>query len=155
MDTFNMGQLTKEMVSGRLKEMEDPCAAAAEVMEKAMLSALRNAKEFGPAERSMVAEMCYGAITAILLRHQCLSRGGIEILRAAGAAAGALHIDPTEMMTQAIRGLARIRSVCSKDQLQDLSYGLDREFMGAGERLREECQENATLPLTKHFPYKA
>jgi hypothetical protein len=140
METFNLGQLTKEMVASRLREMEDPCAVAARILEDALTSALRNAKGFGPGEKEMVSEACHGAMIGILLRHQDLSHGAVQVLRAACAAAQALSLDPTEFMTLAIEGLARIRNVAPPEQLHEMIYALEAEFMGAGEVFRELCQ---------------
>jgi len=147
MDTFNIGQLTKEMIAGRLGEMEDPCAVAAEVMERALLSALRNSQSLGPTERAMIAEVCHGAITGILLKHQSIPHGAVQIMRAVASASHKLSLDSTEMMMQAVRGIARVRAVASQEQMYQAAYALESEFMGAGEALKAECSEDATLPL--------
>lgn len=148
METFNLGQLTKEMVASRLSELEDPCAVAAKVLEKALYSALRSAKEFGPAQKAMISEVCHGALTGILLRHQSLPHGAVEILTAVCSVAQRLDLDPTEMMTRAIRGMARIRTVASKDALHEIPHALETRFMGAGELFKEETSEDATLPIS-------
>lgn len=140
METFNLGQLTKEMVASRLRELEDPCAVAAKILEDALTAALRTAKEFGPEQKAMVSEACHGAMIGILLRHQDLARGAVQALRAVCAATQTLCLDPTEVMTLAIIGIARIANVASGQQLHDIVYALEEEFMGAGEAFRELCR---------------
>ncbi|MFH1724785.1 MAG: hypothetical protein ABII00_09205 [Elusimicrobiota bacterium] len=149
METFNIGQLTKEMVAKRLSELEDPCAVAAELMEDALFSALRGAREFGPAQKAMVSEVCHGALTGILLRYHSVPRGAIQVLRGACSVAHRLSLDPTEIMTRAIRGMARIRAVATKEQLSETAYALEAQYMGAGELFSDECRKDATMPILR------
>ena len=143
METFNLGQLTKEMVASRLGEMPDPCAVAADILEKALTSALRARGRFGPAEQEMVSEACHGALIGILLRHQSLPRGAVEVARAAASVVHALNLDPTEFMTCALLGLSRIRWVASEEQVGEICFALETEFMGAGEVFIDQCRQIA------------
>jgi len=146
-ETFNLRQLTKEMISKKLEEIEDPIEAAAGIVEKALYAALKDAAEFKRHESLIVQEACHGALTAMVLKDQNLSRGAVRILKAVTMAAGRLNLDTTDMIKQALIGLARIRKVTTRQQLYEIGNAIQSEFMGAGDFFRAEISLEPTEPI--------
>lgn len=146
-ETFNLNQLTKEMIAKRLAEMEDPMDAMAEIVEKALYAALRGAGAFGPREKMLVVETCHGALTAVLLRERNLCQGAVRIIQAVVSVAGRLNLDATDTIKHALIGLARIRKVLTREQLYAIGNAIQEAYMGAGDFFRAEIALDPTEPI--------
>ncbi len=146
MERFNIGQLTKEMVVTRLSELQDPCAAGAEIAKKTLLIALENAQTFEPEHKQSIVEICAGAMTGLLLSEQDVSHGAVCVLKKAYDAAVQLHLDPTEVMELALRGIIYTRKFLTPAQFADIQAAVTTEFMGVGEVFLRICEETEVLP---------
>ena len=132
MDELRIHQLTKEMVAEQLRRMGDPCAAAAAVVRQSVSAALRGMPEGTAAER-VVEDSVKGAMTALLLADQCLSRGGLLVLAAVVDAAAEAQMDPTEAMRSALRGLADLGRFADPARIEEIRVEIEARYMGAGE----------------------
>jgi hypothetical protein len=145
MDPIRIEQLTKEMVAEELRIMGDPCASAALVVRKTLEGALKDPAAKADAER-IIEESVKGAMTALLLADQSLARGSVLILEAVADRAMEHHLDPTDCMRAALKGLADLRRFVEPSRLDDIRLEIDAHYMGAGEVFVEYLRRVAVAP---------
>lgn len=141
MDDFKISQLTKELVTARLRDLEDPCAAAAELVRSTLEVALRGLPPGTVAESRVVEDACQGAMTSLLLNDQNLVRGAVLILEKIVDLAAALNLDQPEMMRSALRGIADMQRFARPEMLAEIRYAIESRFQGAGLAFEALCQE--------------
>ncbi len=132
MDELRIHQLTKEMVAEELRQLGDPCAAAAAVVRKTLSAALASPPD-GTARERVVEDAVKGAMTALLLADQSLSRGGMLVLATVAEVAAETHMDPTEAMRAALSGLADLRRFVDPTRMEEIRIEIEAKYMGAGE----------------------
>ena len=147
MDELRMQQLTKEMVAEELRRLGDPCAAAASVVRKTLSAALPNIALTGAPTALVIEDAVKGAMTALLLADQSLTRGSILIVEAVMDIAEQRHLDPTESMRAALKGLADLRRFVDPSRIDDVRLEIEAHYMGAGEVFLEYLKG---VPLAKH-----
>ena len=135
MESFRLGQLTKELVAAKLRAMDDPCAAAAEIVKTTVSVALRGMPDKREAWTGAIKDACQGGITGLLLAEQNVAKGAVMMLRGVGAVAVENHMDPTEAMAAALQGIADLKRFILPERMAELKDAIDAEFMGAGECL--------------------
>jgi hypothetical protein len=145
-DDFKISQLTKELVTARLKQMEDPCAAAAALVKDALSVALKGLPPGAVAESRVVEDACQGAMTGLLLNDQPLHRGAVLILERVVDLANALNLDQTELMRSALRGIADMRRFVRIEVLGDMRQAIEARFHGAGLAFEALCAEPTPDP---------
>lgn len=141
MDPFKVSQLTKEIVLARLREMADPCVAAAALVKRTLEVAFKDLKPGSVAESRIVEEACQGGMTALLLNDQDIVRGAVAILEAVVDLAHGFNLDQQEMMRSALRGIADMRRFASPDILVAIRAAVEDRFHGAGLELEALCKE--------------
>lgn len=146
MDDFKISQLTKELVTARLRELEDPCAAAAELVRGTLLVALKGLPPGAAAESRVVADACQGAMTSLLLNDQSLTRGAVLILQRVSDLASELNLDGPEMLRSALRGIADMRRFARPETLADIRCAIESRFQGAGLAFEAFCAEPVPAP---------
>jgi hypothetical protein len=132
MDELRIHQLTKEMVAEELRQLGDPCAAAAAVVRRSVSAALKNAPQ-GTSAARVVEDSVEGAMTALLLADQSLVRGGMLVLEAVIDVAAEAQMDPTEAMRSALCGLADLRRFVDPARIEEIRVEIEAKYMGAGE----------------------
>jgi hypothetical protein len=140
MDEIRIGQLTKEMVAEELRQLGDPCAKAAAVVRKTLAAALSGDPPAADPKR-VIEDAVKGAMTALLLADQNLTRGAMQILETVSEAAAAGHLDPTEAMCAALKGLSDLRRFAEPSKLDDIRHAIESRYMGAGEVFAELLRE--------------
>lgn len=143
MDDFKIGQLTKEMVVVRLKNMGDPCAAAAEVLKKTLLVALKDTKPGDSGYVRVIREACEGAMMGLLVMEQNLPVGAVRMLEAIGEASAELNLDPAAMMEGGLEGIADMHRFLTGDQMDAIHHEIDTSLMGAGDAFYAVCSSLA------------
>ncbi|MDE2039864.1 MAG: hypothetical protein KGO96_09065 [Elusimicrobia bacterium] len=144
MDDYRINQLTKEIVSARLKELENPHAAAAALVRRTLEVALRGLEAGRAAESRIVEEACQGGMVALLLNDQSLPEGAVAILEAVSALAARLNLDQPEMLRSALRGIADVRRFVTPEVLSELRSAIEASFQGAGEVFEGFAREPAS-----------
>lgn len=137
MESFKLGQLTKELVAAKLRVIDDPCAAAAEIVHATLKVAMASLADDTQAQAAVIEDACRGGMTGLLLAEQDVARGAVMHLRKVAEVAAAHHMDPTEAMLAALRGIADLKRFLPPDRLEKLRAAVDAEFMGAGDCLRK------------------
>ena len=141
MDDFKINQLTKELVSARLRELPDPCAAAAGLVRETLSVALKTLAPGSVAESRVVEDACQGAMTGLLLNDQNLVRGAVLILEAVVDLAGALNLDQPEMMKDALKGIADMRRFVRPEMMYEIQVAIEARYQGAGVAFDALCRE--------------
>src|SRR5438552_4050606 len=72
-DDFNFGQLTKEMVTNRLKEVHDAPTVAAEIARKTIVAGVQGTRASGQSPQETVTQIVKGAMSGLLLIDKYLS----------------------------------------------------------------------------------
>lgn len=135
MDELRIHQLTKEMVAEELRQLGDPCATAAGVVRKTLAAALANSPA-GTEGTRVIEDTVRGAMTALLLADQSLSRGGMQVLEVV-LETTAEHVAPPDAMRAALKGLADMRRFIDPARLDEMRVEIDAKYMGAGEVFAE------------------
>ena len=133
MDELRIGQLTKEMVAEELRLLGDPCAAAAAVLRKTLTAALAP----DDAAARVIDDAVKGAMTALLLADQSLSKGALMALEAVLDVAGAKQVDNELAMRSALRALADLRRFVEPARIDELRLALEMKYMGTSEVFTE------------------
>jgi hypothetical protein len=139
MEELRIHQLTKEMVAEELRRLGDPCAKAAEIVRATLLAALANPPQGTEGER-LIEDTVRGAMTALLLADQSLSRGGMLILEVVLESTQEV-VAPGDAMRAALKGLADMRRFIDPNRLEDMRIEIAAKYMGAGEVFTEYLRE--------------
>jgi len=133
MSDFKVGQLTKELVAIRLRNMGDPCSAAAELVKKTLLVALKGVQAKDPQITTIIRDACEGGLTGLLVAEQSLPKGAVKLMEAVSEVAMEMGLDPMEAMQAALEGFADLYKVVTQEQLDDIRRELGTNFMGTNE----------------------
>lgn len=148
MDEFKINQLTKELVTARLRALEDPCAATADLVRRTLEVALKGLEPGTVAESRIVEDACQGGMTGLLLNEQSLTKGSIAILEAVVDLAGKLNLDQPEMMRSAMRGIADMQRFVPSAAMGEIQIAIEARFHGAGVAFEALCREAARRDIT-------
>lgn len=136
MEEFKLGQLTKELVTAKLRAMDDPCEAAAELVLATLTVAFRGIPENSEKRLVAVEDACRGGIIGLLLSEQSVSRGAVALLERIAALASTSRMDPTAAMEASLRGIADVKRFLLPERVEELRAAVDAKFLGAGDVLR-------------------
>jgi hypothetical protein len=131
MDELRIHQLTKEMVAEELRLLGDPCKTAADVVRRTLTAALQSPPD-GTAPERIIEDAVKGAMTALLLAEQNLSRGAMLVL-AAVLDVSTSAVDPTVAMGAALKGIADLRRFTDPNRLEEIRLEVAAKYMGADE----------------------
>jgi hypothetical protein len=145
MEDFKINQLTKELVVIRLKNMGDPCIAAAELVRKTLAVALKGTPPNDANFIRVVREACQGGMTGLLVTAQNMPVGAVRMLEAVGEMAMELGFDPTRAMRGAIEGIADMHRFLTVEQMDAIRKEIDANLLGAGDVFYETWQAVAHL----------
>src|SRR5271170_4458136 len=98
MEDFKISQLTKELVTARLKTMGDPSAAAGDIVKQTLQVALKGTKQGDSAFLDPIRDVCQGGMTGLLIAEQSLPRGAVRILEVVAELSTEFSLDPTRAM---------------------------------------------------------
>jgi len=128
-EAFLISQFAKELVSIRLHATDDPCASAAALVRETAAVALKSRPEEADI---VIADACYGALQALLLADQDLSRGATLMYAAVLELAQPLNLKPASLSEYSLEGFARMRRLLTQTQIIDLLETLESRFPGSG-----------------------
>jgi hypothetical protein len=143
MEDFKISQLTKEIISEKLRQLPDACRAAADLYKQTLRVALAGLEAGSAADNRVVGDACQGAMTALLLKDHSLPKGAALILEATVELAAELNLDQVELMRSAVKGIADMRRFVPEDKLHDIREAIDAQFNGVGAAFDGFCAEAA------------
>lgn len=132
-ETFNLAQLTKEMVVHQLKNLEDPARIVAEVVRGTMIARVKGPEISDSDLQDVVREICKGAVSGMLLMETPLPRGCAKVLQAARSFAGAVGRDEDLVKIAALKGLSDVRRFVDTSLLNSIAEKLNETRSGAGD----------------------
>ncbi|MDD5656775.1 MAG: hypothetical protein PHF00_05915 [Elusimicrobia bacterium] len=136
-DGYDFEKLTREMVAA--KAAKSP-ATAAEIAVRTIISGVPSTRERQD-PRLTVVGVCRGAMSGMLLLEGDLVATAVELLRAMGQLSLTAHLDPADLMTWAMEGVASVVGMGApilKSQVRD---AIESNFMGAGEVFDGLCEK--------------
>lgn len=139
-DQYNFGQLTKEMIVNRLRDASNAPEAAAEIAKKTIIAGVKSTQAAGQSPKETVKEICYGAMSGLLLIEKNLPQAAVFILRDMAEISNELRLDPSELMTWAMGGIAKIAAVVPREASYDIRAKIDEEYQGVGEVFGKLCE---------------
>lgn len=129
---FHLDALTKAMLDVALSGPSASIQGAAEVVASTIVSAVVSTRS-GQAPRETVIQICKGAMGALLLKEKNLTEGAVEILKRMAEASQTLALDPQELLTWCLEGIAGISPMISPDARQQIRDAVNDLYMGTGE----------------------
>jgi hypothetical protein len=142
-DAFDFEKLAKEVVTGRLAEVSDVPAACAEVARKMIVSAVASTGSRQD-PRKTVTDVCRGLLAGALLLNKELPPIAVALLAETATIAGEVNLDPMEMMTWAMEGIAAVCHTAGADCESAVQEAIEQKFMGAGEAFAAACAAAGT-----------
>ena len=125
-------KLGHELVVGRLKDVADPYALAAEVARKIAVSTLVGARERQD-PRATVAAACRGVMSGMLLLEKDLPKAAVALLNQMAPVAQETSLDPADCMSWAMEGIAPVCRLAPPGAADAVSAAIEETFMGAGQ----------------------
>src|SRR5260221_27916 len=98
-ENLSLGQLTKEMIVSRLKDAKDAPAIAADIVKQTILASMPSIKVSGRSPQESVEDICFGAMSGLLLIEKDLPQGATLILSGMAEISQKVNIEPSELMT--------------------------------------------------------
>ncbi|MBI4345829.1 MAG: hypothetical protein HY553_03175 [Elusimicrobia bacterium] len=138
-ERLDLGKLAKEIVTNRLKDVEDAPTVAAEVVKKTIVAGVQATKARGEDPHLTVQDVVQGALLGLILIEKDVVAATTAILGRLSEAAQEVHIDPQEMLTWALEGVAKLTPLVERDVLYRIRVAADKQFMGVGEVFDKLC----------------
>ena len=141
-ERYAFDELTKQMVSQQCHGADAPNRAA-DIAAATILAGIRGTRSVAepqtPAES--VRLVTKGMVNGLIVVEGDVASAGIALLKALAELAQQTNIDPTEMLTWCLEGLAEQSPLVPPAKISALSAAIDREFMGAGMLFNELCRK--------------
>ncbi len=141
METFNLAQLTKEMVVSELEHLPNPIAIAANIVDGTLTARLGTPELTDKEIEEVVMEVCKGAIVGMSLMDCPMPQSAVAILRAAQVAGRNNGADPNLVEFGALRGLSDVKRFVTRDVLVQIQNALAAFRYGAGDVFAGFCGE--------------
>lgn len=144
METFNLAQLTKEMVVHQLRNLKDPALVAGEVIRGTLIARLKGHRLSNYEIQEAVVAVCRGAVSGMVLMEVPLPRGLAAAFIAARQAGKAADIEPNLVDIAAIKGLSAVQRFANPETLHMAALSLNRVRLGAKELFERYCGQRHT-----------
>lgn len=132
MKDFKVSQFTKVLVMEAIKGAENPCAEAADQVQRVLMVALKDVEPRDVGWKKIIEDACQGGMMGLLLAKQDLTEGAIMILRASASAAFELNLDAARVREGALQGIADIQRFIGPDELTRIHKEIGKHFPTAG-----------------------
>ncbi|MDE2314202.1 MAG: hypothetical protein KGL04_08515 [Elusimicrobia bacterium] len=147
METYDFEKLSREIVLSRAKESQDGAALASRAAREVIVSAIEGTR-FRQEPRTTVKDVCRGVMGGLLISGKKLPEAAVAILRQMAEISDKVHLDPMELMTWGMEGIAIVAVAARAEERSAVSSAISAAFMGAGEVFRNLCDEAAKKPKT-------
>lgn len=133
-DKYKFDELTRQMVMAAVRGSSAPGPVAAKIATETIVAGLKGVRAAGgpqsPAES--VRLITQGMLAGLLLADADFVEACMELLRHLADAAQRASIDPMDMLTWCLEGIAARTPFLPANRVQALESEIDRELMGAG-----------------------
>lgn len=137
---YDFEKLAREISAERLKGLENAADGAAEVAAKIISSSIQSTRD-KQAPAHTVTAVCRGVMSGLMLCGKELPEPSVAVLSKMAALAAELNLDPQEMMTWGMAGVADVAVVASAEAPYAIGQAIEKKFMGAGEVFSGLCQQ--------------
>ncbi len=134
---YDLEKLSREIVTSRLKGIERAPRTAAEIAKKILIAAVVGAPRQEP--RLTVTAVCRGVMGGLLLIEKDLPEAAVLILRELSPIAHETHLDPAELMTWGMEGIAQVAALAAPEVQWRIQERIEESYLGAGPVFRELC----------------
>ena len=141
-DEYDFEKLAREIVTSRLMALDSPAEAAAEIAKKIIVTGVTSTK-VRQDPRLTVLGVCRGVMSGMLLINKELPEAAAGILRVMPAIAHDVHLDPQELMTWGMEGIASVALMAGQEVRYHVQQRIEESFMGAGPVFQQLCQNLA------------
>lgn len=128
------------IISGGLDAAERAPEAAAEIATKIAAEAVQSAKS-SDEKRMTVRRICRGVMSGMLLLNKNLPDTAICLLKASAVMSQDLNLDPMDVMTWCLEGIADITPVAPPEARGAIAGRIEENFMGAGQIFGDFCDQ--------------
>jgi len=139
---FDFEKLAREIVSSRLSRVENAPGTAAEIAKKIIVAAVKSTK-VRQDPKTTVIQVCRGVLSGIMFIGQDIPETAIQILKMMSPIALELHLDPGDLMTWAMEGIADVTPMTGMDVRGAIRGRIEELFMGTGTIFSELCDKAA------------
>lgn len=137
---YDFEKLAREIVSSRLKEIEQAPEVCGEIARKIIVAAVRGTR-IRQEPRATVTAACRGVMGGMLLLGKDLPRTAVSVLQQMAEISHELQLDPGEIMTWGMEGIAAVLPLAGPEAEHLVERDVERNFMGAGEIFRKICHQ--------------
>ncbi|MHB2025711.1 MAG: hypothetical protein ACYCPQ_03590 [Elusimicrobiota bacterium] len=140
METYDFEKLAREITIGKAKQAQDSAALAAFVARDVLVAGIEGTR-FKQDPRATVLAVCRGVMGGLLICDQKLPQGAVAILEQMTRVAEQVKLDPMDMMTWAMEGIAAVAVLGGHDARSAIADSIAENFMGAGDVFRNLCDD--------------
>jgi len=137
-EEYDFYKLAREITAARLKDAAD--APAAKIACQIIGSCVPGTRQRQD-PRLSVKEACRGVMAGLLLLDKDLAAASVDILQSMAHLAQEIHLDPADMMTWAMEGIAQVAVLGSPDLKLQIREAIEEKFMGTGEIFGALCEK--------------
>jgi hypothetical protein len=137
---YDFEKLAREISAERLKGLENAAEGAAEVAAKIITSSIQSTRD-KQAPGQTVTAVCRGVMAGLMLCGKELPEPAVAILSKMASLAAELNLDPQEMMTWGMAGVADVAVMASAEAPYAIGQAIEKKFMGAGEVFDALCTQ--------------
>jgi hypothetical protein len=130
-DGYDFDKLTREMVVATLRNSEKAPQQAAQMAATTITSGVLSTRARQD-PRLTVIGVCRGAMSGILLIEKDMIVTAVELLRSMGNLSHSTSLDPGDLMTWAMEGIASVMPMAAPDLKTRVQEAIEENFMGAG-----------------------
>ena len=128
---YDFERLAREIVASRLKDLAAPAEGAGAVAREIIISAVQSTKVRQDPHLTVTAAV-RGVMSGLLLIEKPLVDAAVEVLQQANNIAQQSSLDPTEVMTWALEGIAQVAAMAPAEAQNAIHEAIEHKYMGAG-----------------------
>lgn len=140
----DLEKAARDAVSTRLAKAQNAASQAGDIAREMVVSAVAGTgKAQAPAS---VRAICRGVLSGMMFLSKDVPATAIQILKKTGTAAEGAGIEPGELMTWAMEGMAGLAPAMGMEVAGEIGQRIDQEFMGAGGIFGDLCEKARKAP---------
>jgi hypothetical protein len=128
---YDFEKLAREIVIGRLKDVEDAPTTASEMARKIVVAAVLSTRSRQD-PRVTVTDSCRGVMSGMLILEKNLASAAVALLVQMAFVAQEANLDPADCMTWAMEGIAPVAKLAPGGAVDSIRASIEENFMGAG-----------------------
>lgn len=128
---YDFEKLAREIVVGRLRDVEDAPTMASEMARKIVVAAVLSTRSRQDPHLT-VADSCRGVMSGMLILEKNMAAAAVALLIQMAFVAQEANLDPADCMTWAMEGIAPVAKLAPGGAVDSIRASIEENFMGAG-----------------------